>query len=212
MSALNPEKALIFRITHIDNVSWILQHGLHCQGSEVRDPNFQGIGLESLISRRAHREVGVGPGGTLSDYVPFYFTPYSIMMYNIKTGYGEAIKRENAEIVILVSSIHRLVELDVSFVFTNGHAYLAETDYFEAVSDLDQVDWKLLRSRDFKGDPDDPGKQGRYQAEALAHRHVPVEALQGIVCYNADRQDVVRNQAVEHGCECEVKALPDWYF
>lgn len=28
---LNPEKALIFRIVHRDNLPWILDHGLHCR-------------------------------------------------------------------------------------------------------------------------------------------------------------------------------------
>lgn len=33
MSALCPEKALIFRIMHIANVPWALDHGLHCRNS-----------------------------------------------------------------------------------------------------------------------------------------------------------------------------------
>jgi len=30
---LNPERALIFRIVHVANVPWILDHGLHCKNS-----------------------------------------------------------------------------------------------------------------------------------------------------------------------------------
>ena len=41
--------------------------------------------------------------GTLNDYVPFYFTPFSIMMYNIKTGYGGIKHVPNEKIAILVS-------------------------------------------------------------------------------------------------------------
>ena len=52
----------------------------------------------------------IPPGGTLSDYVPFYFTPFSIMMFNIKTGYGGITKRDNKDIIIFVSSIHKLRE------------------------------------------------------------------------------------------------------
>ncbi len=29
-SSLNPEKALIWRIVHRDNLPWILDNGLHC--------------------------------------------------------------------------------------------------------------------------------------------------------------------------------------
>lgn len=51
MSSLNPEKALIFRITHIDNVAWILDHGLHCRNSAEFDPSFRNIGSPDLIQR-----------------------------------------------------------------------------------------------------------------------------------------------------------------
>ena len=62
---LNPEKALIFRITHISNVPWILRNGLHCKNSDVRDPNFVRIGNLELIQRRTGRSVLVPPGGSL---------------------------------------------------------------------------------------------------------------------------------------------------
>ena len=85
---LNPDKALIFRIMHRDNLPWILDHGLHASNGEVSDPNFRNIGNVDLIEKRNLRPVRVGQGGTLSDYVPFYFTPFSIMMFNIHTGYN----------------------------------------------------------------------------------------------------------------------------
>jgi ssDNA thymidine ADP-ribosyltransferase, DarT len=99
---LNPGKALIFRITHVDNVPWILDNGLHCRSSAILDPNFINIGNLELIDKRQHRFVEIPPGGTLSDYIPFYFTPFSPMMLNIKTGWGGITKRLNQEIVILV--------------------------------------------------------------------------------------------------------------
>src|SRR5688572_9953223 len=113
MSDLNPTKAFIFRIVHIENVRWILEHdGLHCRTSPEQDPNFINIGSTELIGKRAGRQVPIPPGGTLSDYVAFYFTPFSIMMFNIKTGYGGITRRENQDIVIFVSSIYRLRAVD----------------------------------------------------------------------------------------------------
>jgi len=46
---LTQEKGLIFRITHIDNVPWILRNGLHCASSSVLDPHFRRIGNQELI-------------------------------------------------------------------------------------------------------------------------------------------------------------------
>ena len=108
MAFLTPEKALIFRMTHIANVPWILDHGLHCRSSEIRDPNFCEIGNPDLIDKRARRVLPIAPGGTLSDYVPFYFTPATPMLLNIKTGYNGIRQTPMPEIAIFVSSVRRL--------------------------------------------------------------------------------------------------------
>lgn len=78
-SSLSPEKALVFRITHRENVPWILDNGLHCSIFNFQDPHFVTIGSADIISKRSRRLVHLPPGGTLADYVPFYFTPLSMM-------------------------------------------------------------------------------------------------------------------------------------
>lgn len=155
---LNPEKALIFRIVHVANVPWILQHGMHCRSAANQDQNYVNIGSASLVDKRSRRVVPIPPGGTLSDYVPFYFTPFSIMTFNIKTGYGGITKRDNTDIIIFVSSIHRLRKLRLSFVFTNQHAYSIDTMFYSEIEDLQNIDWTLLQNRDFKTNDADPGK------------------------------------------------------
>ena len=109
-------------------------------------------------------------------------------MYNIKTGYGGITRRANQDIVIFVSSLHRVHQLGLPFVFTDQHAYAAGTEYFSNLADLSHIDWPLLQSRNFKTSDADPGKQLRYQAEALVHRHVPLAALGGIGCHFISRR------------------------
>lgn len=212
MSSLNPEKALIFRVTHIDNVPWMLDHGLHCRNSATFDPNFHNIGNSDLIGRRHHREVPIPPGGTLSDYIPFYFTPYSIMLYNIKTGYGGVKHVPNRQIVILVSSLHRVGELGVEYVFTDRHAYPLTAEYYNELEDLNQIDWPLLQSRDFRHDPEDPGKKERYQAEALIYRHLPLEGLLGIACHSETANHQLQSEIGRRNLTLKVVVSPSWYF
>ena len=209
---LNPERALIFRILHVANLPWILDHGLHCRNSPDQDPSYIDIGNADLIEKRAHRQVPIPPGGTLSDYVPFYFTPFSIMMYNIKTGYGAITRRENQDIVMLVSSIHLLREQGVPFIFTNQHAYPVDTEFFVQPKDLNQIDWPLLRSRNFKTSDEDPGRQVRYQAEALVHRHVPLAALFGIACSDEAVCSRLKSMIEARGLPITVHATPEFYF
>jgi ssDNA thymidine ADP-ribosyltransferase, DarT len=209
---LNPEKALIWRIVHRDNLPWILQNGVHCRNSAAQDPNHVNIGNAELIDKRAHRVVPIAPGGTLSDYVPFYFTPFSPMMYNIKTGYGGIQQRTNAEIVLLVSTLRKVNELGLDYVFTDRHAYTPLAQYFDNLEMLKEIDWPILQDRNFKRDPDDPIKVERYQAEALIHQHLPLNALVGIVCYNEDMKQKIDNQVTDLDLKLDVRAMPHWYF
>ncbi|MFN6981435.1 MAG: DUF4433 domain-containing protein [Brevundimonas sp.] len=209
---LNPERALIFRITHIDNLKWILENGLHCASSLVKDPAFVSIGNPDLINRRANRNLPPPHSGSLSDYVPFYFTPYSPMMLNIKTGYNGITRRPNADIAVMVSSFHNLKNLGKHVVFSDRHAYLQAAKFSADPADLSRIDWTLLQNRDFKRDAEDPEKVERYQAEALAFQHVPVSALLGIACYSDSIKTKVEQCATSLGATIKVIAQPGWYF
>ena len=208
---LNKDKGLIFRITHRDNVPWILDNGMHAAHGAKRDPNYRNIGNVDLIDKRSRRNVCVSPGGTLSDYVPFYFTPYSIMMFNIKTGYN--VKHvPNEEIVIFVTSLPFLEAQGVQFIFTDQHAYPPTAEYFTELHQLDRIDWPTLQSRSFKHDPDDPAKKERYQAEALVWKHVPLAALQGVCCYNAIVQRQIAAQIGIRNLTFKAAVQRNWYF
>jgi hypothetical protein len=212
MAQLNAENALIFRITHIANVPWILRNGLHCKASGVQDPKFVRIGNLELIAKRTARTIPIPPGGSLSDYIPFYFTPFSMMMYNIKTGYGGIQQFPNSEIVIMASSLRGLADKGITAVFSDRHAYLHTAQFFQSLDDLDKIDWELLRRRDFKRDVDDPEKTDRYQAEALVHRHLPVEHLAGIVCHGENERRTLEAQREEVDVGLKIVARPGWYF
>ena len=209
---LDPDKALIFRITHRDNLPWILDNGLPSQSGNVLDPNFRQIGDPDLIKKRPKRTVPIIPGGTLSDYVPFYFTPCSIMFFNILTGYRGITQFPAEEIIVLVSSLHKVSELGIPFVFTDRHAYTAMTEFSSETADLEKVDWDTLRSRDFKSNPDDLGKKERYHAEALVWKHLPVEALLGICCFTNEMQQQVQSQLDQRGLTVKAMMRRDWYF
>ncbi len=157
---LNPEKARIFRIIHRANLSWVLDHGLHCGNSAVRAAQWVSI----------------------------------------------------SNILILVASLPRVAELGLRFLFTDSHANNSLAKYYNALADVGKVDWKLLQARDFKRDPDDPAKFGRYQAEALVHQHYPVQGLSGVVCYTESVKMVVEKALAVRGLHLQVVARTGWYF
>lgn len=209
---LTPRKKLIFRITHRDNLAWLLKHGLYCRSAPEQDPGFMTIGKQELIDKRAKRAVPVPPGGVLSDYIPFYFTPASMMLFNIVTGHG--VKQQRREdIVVLVSSLPHLQQLGLSFLFSDRHAYLANAEYSSRLEDLtDFVPWALMQDKDFKRDPENPDKTDRYQAEALVHHHLPASALLGIGTYTDEARAAVEEQVAAYHLQLDVVTRPDWFF
>lgn len=209
---LNPEKALIWRIVHRDNLWWILDNGLHCGNSALKAPAWVNIGNPELIDKRANHPVPLAPCGLLNDYVPFYFTPFSPMLRNIHTGWGGMQRRQNEEIVILVSSLRHIADQGLPFLFTDSHAYYQWANFYSDLADLDKIDWPLLQRRDFKRDPEDPAKFERYQAEALIHRHLPVSGLLGIVCYTEALKQRIEQDVQGRNLNLPVYARTGWYF
>lgn len=208
---LNPDKALIWRIVHRDNVLWTLDNGLHCGNSSVKCPTWVHIGNLELIVKRSTYPVPVAPGGCLNDYVPFYFTPFSVMMRNINTGWGVK-QRPNEEIVILVSSMWRLQQLGVPFLFTDSHAFNTWANFYSDLADLDKIDWPLLQRRDFRRDPENPAKFERYQAEALVFQHLPIQGILGIVCYTDVLRQQLEREVQSRGLAIPIHARTEWYF
>jgi hypothetical protein len=65
LAELNASNAWVFRVMHVKNVPWILDHGLHCRNSKVVDPNFVQIGNADLINSRRYRNMKGPYAGTL---------------------------------------------------------------------------------------------------------------------------------------------------
>lgn len=202
----------VYRLVHRDNIPWLLAHGIASRNHNVQCPSYKNIGNAALIGRRALREVPVTPGGVLNDYVPFYFCTHSVMLYNIHTGRVEGVESKQGDIVYLVSAVERLVEQALAFVFTDRHAYVTNAKFFSDPADLAQLDWPLILARDFRRDPDDPGKTDRRQAECLVHGLLPVSALLGIACHNEATSAVCRDAVEANRLELPVRTKVDWYF
>jgi hypothetical protein len=212
MDFLTAERALIFRITHIENLRWMLEHGVRCRNSQKVDPNFIPIGNTELIAKRAHKNVPIAPGGAFADYVPFYFTPASPMLLNIHTGYNGVRQVSNERIAVIVSSLRDLEERGRPFVFTDRHAYMVPAKFTSDLDDLNDLPWELWRARDFKYDSERPDKMDRYQAEAMVHRRLRISDISAIAAFSDAAVQRIREFADIVEADIKVIRRPSWYF
>ncbi|HYP02287.1 MAG TPA: DUF4433 domain-containing protein [Pyrinomonadaceae bacterium] len=204
----------IYHITHIRNLPSILEHGcLWCDTERLaRGLNTVGIAHQHIKDRRARRPVPVSQRGTLADYVPFHFAPRSPMLYSIYRGNVEGYTEGQRPVLHLVSTAEQVVRSDLPFAFTNGHAEMATSHFYEDLTDLNNVDWTIMQATYWKDTPDDGTRKWRRQAEFLVHNRFPVSLIGEIGVISSQRAEEVKQILAAAGSEIQVAVRPNWYY
>lgn len=205
---LTAKNAYIWRVVRRSDMHWLIEKGLYSGNNIQPDDNYKTMGSEELITKRNTRLVPIGNQGVLNDYIPFYFTPFSPMMYNIHTGYNGITQVHNNDVIILVASLNDLQ--DINFVFTDRHAYLAYANFYSDLEHLNNIDWDILQKCDFRRDNRE--RYERYQAEALIPKHLPVKRLRAILCYNESAKLEIESYLRQHDLDVTVEVAQYMYF
>lgn len=209
-----PNPTPIFHITPIDNLRLILETGeLRAKRAlEQEDAGYTNIAHRTIQDRRSHTKVPCGPGGVLHDYVPFYFAPRSPMLYTIAHGNVEGFTGGQQSIVHLVSTAQAVREAGLGYVFTNGHAIMVMTDFYDDLADLTQVDWPLMKTPYWFDTVQDPDRKRRRQAEFLIHKRFPVMLIQLIGVMSPLLKQQVEKQVADAGLAIPVAVKRQWYY
>lgn len=193
MPGPQPDIVRLYRIVHIDNMEYLLTHGMFNRDHENADPNYINIGDNDLIAKRHEYPVGINPpGGALGEYVPFYFGQLSPMLLNIKTGYRGIKQMQQKDIVYIVCRVNDIVDHCNEWCFTDGHAKTRITTFYNDLSYLGEVHWDKVDLRYWHNSEDDFDKMRHKQAEFLVKRHVPTRCIAGIVTYNNEAANRVK--------------------
>lgn len=210
---INKDKKYCYRIYHLENLTNILEVGLCNKNHPLASRHFIEIGNPSIISTRTATPVRIKGYGNIGDYIPFYFTPRSIMLYNIVTGYWEPIvpKIAKKDLIIIQCEINVLTKAN-RFFFTNGQANDALTKHYSDLSQLNEVDWKIIQQSEFNKSAADFDKARRYQAEFLVYYHVPVTAIESILVYNEGTAKFVINELSQSGVTLPIHISPKSFF
>lgn len=204
----------IFHITHIRNLPNILRDGgLWCD-RVVSQRNLAHISIahQHIKDRRAQKPVPLPPNGMVADYVPFYFAPRSPMLYAIHHNYVAGYQGGQASVLHLVASTDAVRQNGLAFVFTDGHAEMNISHFYQDLRDLDKIDWDVMRSVYWNDTNTDGDRKRRRQAEFLVHEFFPLSLFERIGVIN---QTVARQTAsllTESETKPVVEVQSAWYY
>lgn len=204
----------IYHITHIRNLPNIIKDGgLWCDAESVKR-NIQPIEIAytEIKERRTRRKVSIPPDGMLSEYVPFYFCNRSPMLYTIHKGNVPAYRDGQANILHLVSSAETVSQANLPFVFSDGHAVVQISLFYNDLKKLGEVDWKVIEGWSWHDSQTDNDRMRRKQAEFLVQRFFPLPLIQEIGVYSAAIRERVLPlfENVEH--KPIVSIQRKWYY
>jgi len=208
-----PDRIYLYRITHIDNLDFIMESGkLTCPSHTDCDPNYVGIGDSTLIGSRSFKQINIEPKGNFTDYVSFYFGARSPMLYAIQKGFNEVTKRNPQDIIYLVTTFENVTENECQYVFTDGHGYHSMSQFFNEEEGLKEVDWDIVNLIHWNDTEDDPDRKRRKQAEFLVFNEMPITALVAVVVYNETTKNEILPKFTEHDFSCNLIVKPNLYY
>lgn len=178
-------KIRLFRMVHFQNIPYILTHGILVGAN---DPNYISIGDSRLINQRKKFLIDNKQHDKLGGYIPFYFSGHTPMLLNIKTGHRGITKREQSEIVFIVCEVNNIVNNCAKWLFTDGHAKDALSNFYEDLKDLDKLDWDLIKSQYWKNTREDNDRMRRKQAEFLVYNKVSLNCIRGLIVKSEERK------------------------
>lgn len=203
---LNPK---IFHITHVTNLPKIIASGALWSDARVRATSAApaNVGLQNIKDRRLRTPVRVGAMGMVGDYVPFYFCPRSVMLYLLHKGH-ENYGGGQDPVVHLVSDVNTAVALSRPWAFTDRNAATAYAQQFDALSDLDKIDWTAMPKRIWN----DPVVKEPRQSEFLVHDVFDWTAVHEIAVIDATQQARVLAILGAALHRPPVTVHRDWYY
>jgi hypothetical protein len=214
--AMPPNPIWLYRLVHVDNLATLLSRGaLHAPHFTPADGlPYRPIHDVAVQENRHIQPIPCGPGGTVHDYLPFYFGPHSVMLLNLKTGRVAGYNEGQAPLVYLVTKAQAVIEAGCQFVFSDGHGLARFTGWYDDLNKLDALDWSIVGERYWSDNQQDNDRQRRKQAEFLVWQQLDWSLIVGIGVLN----DAVK-QRVEEVLEQfpqrhrpPVKLKPQWYY
>lgn len=231
-----PYPTPIFHMLTIESFKNVLRYGgLLCRNLLISQKiRCDDISCGNIQERRHKICVSNPPGGTLHDYVPFYFAPRSPMLYtlmrgNIRSGFDQK------DAIYLVTSAQKVAATGMEYVFYNAHAIMALANCFNTLNDLDKINWKIFLENpvsynagydlttlpipayctewyDCFDKPEYANRKSIRQAEFNIKHKVDINLFDCIITYNSAKQKEVEGLLSQYKIPIPVYVVRGWYY
>jgi hypothetical protein len=174
-------------------------------------------GDPAIKDRRRRRIVDAGPGGFVSDYVPFYFASRSPMMYRIACDCRDSVPGRyqggDRELAYLLSTVGKVLDHNLGWVASDGNAATGTTSFFDTPDEAEAaIDWPLMRATMWNDTADDLDRQRRRMAEFLVHERVPLALFDHVAVYSDSYAGAARAALAGSHLASRILVRPSWYY
>lgn len=195
-----------YHFTHIDNLKSILENGFLCTNEKDRlGISHQDVANGNIQGRRHNMNIPIQPGGTVHDYVPFYFCSRNPMLL----GVTNSKNIDQPFLIFLAIPIDRILEDDVLFTDASANTLIPPNFYSEPKMLL-ELDWTEIDSPKWG-----TNKMHERMAEALIYKQVPLDWITNIIVWNQHFHTEVTRLLEEYnvkGIRVQYEPLNKKYF
>jgi hypothetical protein len=204
----------VYHITHIENLPRVAASGAIWCDRCVRESAVatRSIAYGHIKARREGIVVPLPPGGTLADYVPFYFCPRAPMLYAIYRGQVPGIEGGQPRIAHLELDADALIAAGLSCLHTDGNAASQPRRFFASAAGFHGLSWDVIRAGSWHDTPEDNDRKRRKQAEFLVLDSVLWSFVRRIGVMDAAVAAIVHDMLAGLAHRPVVDIRPDWYY
>ena len=134
------------------------------------------------------------------------------MLLAIHGGGVEGYCGKQSSIIYLVTTVQAIDAEPLEFVFTDGHGIMTITDFFQDLTDLDKIDWDLMKENYWANTEEDGDRKRRRQAEFLIHNFCPWHLIQKIADKDVSGRQSVNEWVAKLEHKPEVLVERSWYY
>ena len=131
------------------------------------------------------------------------------MLFAIHRGNVAGYCGGQQQILHLVTTVQVATQCGRAWAFTEGHADIAYSEFFDDLTELNQIDWNIMKANYWAGSDED--KRHR-QAEFLVYQSFPWASFTEIGVHNSSMATQVQAQMASATHRHPVHVRSGWYY